>query len=106
MERVGGDNALARELLEMFKADCPARLAALRAALEAGDMDGVRSAAHEIKGTAANMSAKAVVAAAVRAEQAARDDDASAVGQALRELEDALGDVDRFVSRLDWEGGQ
>jgi len=106
MERVGGDNALARELLDMFKADCPARLAALRAALDAGDMDGVRSAAHEIKGTAANMSAKAVVAAAVRAEQAARDDDAPAVGQALRELEDALGDVDRFVSRLDWEAEQ
>jgi len=106
LERVGGDVALARELLEMFRAECPAKLEAMREALAAGDMAGVRSAAHEVKGTAGNLGARVVVAAAVRAGQAAREPDPGAVAEALDELEEAFREVDRSISSLEWGDGR
>jgi CheY-like chemotaxis protein/HPt (histidine-containing phosphotransfer) domain-containing protein len=106
LERVGGDAALARELLDMFRNEWPEKMGSARQALDAGDMAGVRSVAHEVKGTAANLSAAAIVAAAVRMGQAARDNDAQAVAGALEELEEAFRDMDRSISQLDWGSGQ
>jgi signal transduction histidine kinase/DNA-binding response OmpR family regulator/putative methionine-R-sulfoxide reductase with GAF domain len=48
----GQPNLLA-ELLDVFRVDAPVRLAAVRAALESGDTDGVRRAAHAFKGSCA-----------------------------------------------------
>jgi CheY-like chemotaxis protein len=48
----GQPNLLA-ELLDVFRQDAPARLAAVRAALESGDTDGVRQGAHAFKGSCA-----------------------------------------------------
>jgi CheY-like chemotaxis protein len=48
----GQPNLLA-ELLDVFRQDAPVRLAAVRAALESGDTDGVRRSAHAFKGSCA-----------------------------------------------------
>ena len=48
----GQPNLLA-ELLDVFRQDTPVRLAAVRAAIESGDTDGVRRGAHAFKGSCA-----------------------------------------------------
>ncbi|HZX30092.1 MAG TPA: PAS domain S-box protein, partial [Rhodocyclaceae bacterium] len=53
-----------RRLLRKFAAGCPASLAAIRLALEAGDNDEARRLAHSMKGAAGNLGATGVQAAA------------------------------------------
>jgi two-component system, sensor histidine kinase and response regulator len=52
-----GDDDLVGEIVVLFLADLPARLAAIKAAVETRDSKALRIAAHALKGSAANMSA-------------------------------------------------
>jgi signal transduction histidine kinase/CheY-like chemotaxis protein len=52
-----GDDDLIAEVAEIFLADCPDRLAAIKAAVGARDRDAIRAAAHAFKGAAGNLSA-------------------------------------------------
>ena len=53
MEGEPGEPNLLAELLELFRQDTPVRLAAVRAAIEGGDREGVRRGAHAFKGSCA-----------------------------------------------------
>jgi two-component system sensor histidine kinase/response regulator len=66
------DSELAVTLLRMFLANMPGDIGKLHAAVAEGDDAQVRSAAHFIKGAAANMCAQAINAIAYEIEQAAR----------------------------------
>jgi HPt (histidine-containing phosphotransfer) domain-containing protein len=46
-----------KEIIRLFLRDAPARIEALRQALEAGDADAAMHAAHALKGTSANIGA-------------------------------------------------
>lgn len=48
------------ELIDMFLADLPSRVAVLRQAVEAGDTASARRAAHALKGAAATLGATAL----------------------------------------------
>ena len=48
-----GEPNLLAELLELFRQDTPVRLAAVRAAIEGGDREGVQREAHAFKGSCA-----------------------------------------------------
>lgn len=50
IERLGGDEDLLRELVEIFVAQSPKLLNTLRAAISSFDAEGVMRAAHSIKG--------------------------------------------------------
>jgi CheY-like chemotaxis protein len=97
LERVGGDTALARELLDIYAQSYPARMAAIRSAAEAGDFAAVAEVAHELKGAAANLAAKAALAATVRVEQAAGEAGAPRLCEALEGLQSALEQLDQFI---------
>jgi hypothetical protein len=56
------------DLIDLYLADGPKRLAALEAALAAGDADGVTRQAHALRGSSANLSADQVRAACERLE--------------------------------------
>jgi len=71
LARVGGDAALAHEVLTLFAEDSPARLAAVDTAVAEHDLSGLRRAAHAIKGAAATIGARDLAAAAANLEQAA-----------------------------------
>ncbi|MGE5452106.1 MAG: ATP-binding protein [Acidobacteriota bacterium] len=58
--RCGGDRALFQELVRVFLADCPNRVAELQAAIERGDARQLVAAAHHISGSTGSLSAKAV----------------------------------------------
>jgi len=52
-----GDDELLGEIVGLFLADLPSRLAAIKTAVDARDSKALRIAAHALKGSAANMSA-------------------------------------------------
>ena len=64
LARLGGDRTLLEEISQLFIEDAPVRLRQIRAALDGRDADGLRRAAHGIKGAAANFGATALVDAA------------------------------------------
>ncbi len=66
VERLGGDEELLRELVEIFVAESPKLLAKLRDAICSSDADGVMRGAHSIKG---ELSCLGAIAAANRAQK-------------------------------------
>ena len=93
LERFEGDMDLVREVAELFIADCPHRLAAVREALADGDSAGLQRAAHSLKGSVSNFSAGAAVEAALRLEMLARAGD-------LTDAATACSTLEREIARL------
>lgn len=82
-----GDEELADSLLKLFVTNTEADLAKLKAAIAGGDAEQVRSAAHFIKGAAANLCAVAINATAYEIEQAARRGDVAGAAALLAKLD-------------------
>jgi signal transduction histidine kinase/CheY-like chemotaxis protein len=64
LERLSGDATLMTDVIRLFLQDCPGRLAAINDAVTARDGDGLRTAAHALKGAAGNLSATRLFSAA------------------------------------------
>ena len=92
LERVGGSEAVLREILCLFFADCERLMNDIRASLANGDTSAVYRSAHTLRGSAGNFDADNVVALAQRLEGRAREGslDASRTVFALLELEIAM----------------
>jgi two-component system, sensor histidine kinase and response regulator len=88
--QLGGDAALAQEVLQMFIEDCPQRLADIRTAVEQGNADALRTAAHTLKGSAGYLAAAHVTDAAVLLEHIGRDGRMADARAALDQLEAAV----------------
>jgi HPt (histidine-containing phosphotransfer) domain-containing protein len=70
-----GDAALVCQLIRLFLTSGPRLGRSVAEALAAGDADGVRQAAHTLKGSASCLCATGVAAAALRVEAAAEAGD-------------------------------
>jgi CheY-like chemotaxis protein len=79
MKSMDGDEALARELVDLFIESGDETLAAILNALGANDYAAVSEQAHSLKGASANLRATATAEAAAKLEAAARARDASNV---------------------------
>jgi PAS domain S-box-containing protein len=90
LERVEGDQELLTEMIHLFQDDVPNLLAAMRDALERGDMTVLERSAHSLKGAVSNLSAKATVAAALRLETNARNHNAESAKESLVEVEQSV----------------
>lgn len=77
LERLGGDEALMGDLLEIFLDDTPHQISALYEAVENNRAEDIRLQAHTIKGSAANIGAPALKEAALNMENSGRDGDTS-----------------------------
>ena len=64
LERLGGDEELVADVIRLFLEDTPQRLASIKAAVDRRNADQIRTTAHTLKGTAANVSAPGLLAAA------------------------------------------
>jgi HPt (histidine-containing phosphotransfer) domain-containing protein len=87
MERLGGDEELLRELVELYADDEDRLLGEMDAALAAGDATALRKAAHTLKGAVSNFCARRAHAASQALEFCGRDgrlEDAPALLDALR----------------------
>jgi PAS domain S-box-containing protein len=86
LERLGGDEELMVDVIRLFLEDCPQRLVDIKAAVDQRDAERLRTAAHALKGAAANLSAGALFQAAATLERIgteARLDAAPAAWRAL-----------------------
>jgi HPt (histidine-containing phosphotransfer) domain-containing protein len=100
MDRLGGDTELLREVIKLFLEDCPLRVRAIKAAVDQRDGNLLRTAAHSLKGAAANLAAPALFDAARTLEQLGTEgqlDPAAAAWQVLSTEATALMDVFRAM---------
>ncbi len=87
MDRLGGDQDLARELIWGFLEDLPKQISALRGYLEAGDAPNAVRQAHTVKGASANMGGEALSAVALEMETAAKNGRLESAAARQSELE-------------------
>lgn len=101
--RIGGPEFVV-EMIDLFLEHAPARTAAARDALEAGDMTALYRAAHSLKSTAANLGARSLQEIAAQVEALAADGDAEAAAPLLAKMaarcDDALSALAAERSRL------
>jgi PAS domain S-box-containing protein len=97
---VDGNRRVLRELVRLFLADCPRRLAEIKEAIRRGDAGALGRAAHTLKGSVGNFAAKSAFAAAQRLEIMSRDIDLDNVGKACTTLESELALLSEELRKL------
>ena len=87
LERLMGDEDLAKLIIDGFLEDIPRQIQALKEFVQSGDVSSSERLAHSIKGASANVGGEAVRAVAFMMEKAAKAGDLSAVSVRMGELE-------------------
>ena len=95
-----GDDSFLREIIGIYLADTPQRLAELRAAHAAGDQAVFVRAAHTIKGSSANVGAAQVRALAEQLEHAAKAGPIAPLLPQVEELAGAFAETERALQGL------
>lgn len=90
LERLGGDEELLREVAQLFLEEYPVLVSQIRAAVAAGDADGLQRAAHSLKGSVSNFGADAAYHAAFALELIGRNREMNQASTGMMALEDAL----------------
>ena len=93
LERVGGDEAMLRDLVEMFFAECPKLMQQIREHIASADGPELRRAAHTLKGSAHVFGAAAAAEAAHRLEEIGREEAFADAEEALALLEDEVAQL-------------
>jgi HPt (histidine-containing phosphotransfer) domain-containing protein len=100
LKGVAGDRKLLRELVQIFLADTPPRLDAIRAAVAGGDAGALAAAAHSIKSSVGVLSKGGVFEAARALETQGRESDLRGAGQSLARLESEMVRLTRSLESL------
>ncbi|MEP7305947.1 MAG: response regulator [Acidobacteriota bacterium] len=101
MERLGHDEPLVVEVIQLFLADCPKRVDAIKAAVDRGDAEAIRTTAHALKGAAANLSATGLHEAARSLEEMSAESGPEAAQAAWRQLAIEAERVMEFLRTLE-----
>ena len=96
-ERLGGDPAALENFIGLYMDESAQLLGQIGSALEAGDGEGVRRAAHTLKSSSGLFAAELAVAAAFRMENLGRDGDLAGAAEAWPRLQE---EVDRLQAAL------
>ncbi len=92
LQQLGGDSFV-HEMVRMFYGYSDEKLAAARAALAAGDLDGVEKAIHPLKTSAGHVGAADMKRLSQQIEQFSRAGDGAPIPDLLSALEQAYTDV-------------
>ena len=90
----GGDRKLLREVVTLFRADCPSSLRTIERAIGRRDAEALRLAAHRLKGAIATVGAPAGRHAAGELEATARGGDFESAGRAYARLREEIVRLD------------
>jgi CheY-like chemotaxis protein len=93
LERLGGDEQLFADVIRVFLEDCPDRLGAIKAAVDARNGDAIRRTAHALKGAASNLAATEVFEAAKTLERLGAEQRLDAAEAAWRRLSTAAAQL-------------
>jgi HPt (histidine-containing phosphotransfer) domain-containing protein len=86
-DRLGGDEHLVRELVEIFLAEYPALLRTVRASAADGDAAALRRSAHALRGSIANFVDDGPTVTALALERAGEDARLEDAARLLKQLE-------------------
>jgi PAS domain S-box-containing protein len=100
MDRLMGDQELARIVMDGFLEDAPRLIGALRSALDLADVAATIRGAHTIRGASATVGGEALRAVASEMEKAATAGDFNAVSARLPDLESELGRLRTAMSEF------
>jgi len=95
-----GDRGLLAEIAAIFLDDTDKVLERMRSAIEAGDIDDLRLAAHNLKGSVSNFCAKRVEKTVVALEETACSGDLPAVSRAFDDLQQELAHLQPELATL------
>jgi two-component system, sensor histidine kinase and response regulator len=102
---LGGDRALLGEVIDVFLADAPLRLAEARAALEKGDAAAIAAQAHTLKSMVGLFTTAEAFAAARELEAIGKQGDLAQAAQASATLEGAVATLEARLRALRAELG-
>jgi len=100
LEGVDGSMPLLRELIRLFLADSPKRLAEIKEAVRLGDAEALRRAAHTLKGSVGNFTAKKPFEVCQGLEAMGIEGDFRTAGEACATLERELTLLNAELRRL------
>ena len=100
LSRFEGEADLLRDVVTLFMDDCPKLMDGIRGAVERSDAHGLERAAHKLKGTVANFSARAAYAAALHLETMGREGHLEQAREALAALDVALAQLGPVLINL------
>lgn len=100
LERVQNDRELLIELFDIFSEDYPAKVVAIKEAVEKKDFIQIRDVAHSMKGASGNISAKKVNASFLKIEQMAKNNILTGIEEALKELAENLQEFKLYSTKL------
>jgi PAS domain S-box-containing protein len=95
----GGDRRLLKQVIGLFRSDSAARLRAIDRAVRKGDAEGLRVAAHTLKGAAAAVGAASARQLAALLEQMGRSGQLDAAALTFGELRRVIDDLDGALGR-------
>ena len=98
LARLGGDETLALEMVEIFAAESPRMLATLRNAIDADDAEAVQRAAHNLKGSVSVFGGRPAVRAALTLEGMGREKGLSGARYAIITLEREVDRLNRALA--------
>ncbi len=96
--RLGGDEDLLREVVQIFLEDTPRQLEAMTRALAAQDGPTLRRLAHTLKGSSGTACATSLQAAALALETAAARGDFASAGELTQPVLDQFAEVEQVMS--------
>ena len=94
LERLGGDDELLGEVVELFSEECPGMIAALRSAISAQNSKAMQLAAHSLKGALLNIAADSAAEVACKLEDLADEAQFDGTESLFAELTQALEQLD------------
>ncbi|MBD3181039.1 MEKHLA domain-containing protein [Candidatus Poribacteria bacterium] len=97
LDRAGDDEELLLTVTEIFLEEKPNMLSDIRKAIDQNDGEGLRHAAHTLKGSAGNISAKGVSQAALVLENMGRENDFGEAEDAYAKLESELKKLEEVL---------
>jgi two-component system, sensor histidine kinase and response regulator len=101
LERLGGDEELARQLVELFVSECPRMMAVVRDSVANKDADQIRRAAHAFKGSVGNFTEDAPMTTAFELEQMGREGQIDGAPALLAKLETEVADFLVALNRFE-----
>ena len=101
--RTMGDLDFLKMMLEELQKSIPEIMERLAKDHQDHDMVALDRDAHQFKGAAANLGAKAIAAAALKLEQIGKSGNPQGCEEAFQELRQAVKAFEDHLSQLDWE---
>jgi HPt (histidine-containing phosphotransfer) domain-containing protein len=101
--RTMGDLDFLKMMLEELQKSIPEFMARLVKDQQSCDMGALDKDAHQFKGAAANLGAKAIASAAYKLEQIGKSGNPQGCERAIEELSQAVKVFERHLKQLDWE---